>query len=244
MRLIEYVDRVYIIHLPERTDRYKALKGELRNIGIDIHHPKVQFPKPPYPTEANGFPSLGVYSNFIRHLGILKECLKDGIERVWVLEDDAIFRHQLRDEKEQQKLIQRLRQDDWDLCFLGHKIEPEILRTFPPGLVRFSGGFTHMHCYCVNAQVLPKLVHYFEETLINPPGHPRGGRLYIDAAFNMFRELHPEVTALVSNPNLSTQKGCLSNIASRHWYDRYSMINPLTATARSLRDEAWRYQWI
>jgi hypothetical protein len=244
MRLIDLIERIYIIHLPERTDRYQALKAELANIGIDINHPKVHLPKPPYPTDANGFPSIGVYSNFIRHLGILKECLQDQVERVWVLEDDAIFRHQLRDAKEQAKIAQRLLQNDWDLCFLGHKIETKVLRSHPPGLVPSTTHFNHMHCYCVHSRVLPKLTQYFEETLTNPPGHSRGGRLYIDAAFNMFRELHPEVVSLISNPNLSAQKGSPSNIAFRRWYDRFSPLNPMIASARSLRDEIWRYSWI
>lgn len=88
MRLIDVIERIYIIHLPERTDRYQALKAELANIGIGINQPKVYLPKPPYPTNANEFPSIGVYSNFIRHLGILQECLQDQVERVWILERD------------------------------------------------------------------------------------------------------------------------------------------------------------
>jgi glycosyl transferase, family 25 len=240
MRLIDYFERLYIIHLPERTDRYQALSHELAAIGIDITGPKVQLPPPPRPQEANGFPSIGVYSNFIRHLGILKECLKDGVERVWILEDDAIFRRRLRQEVEQDKLIQRLEQNDWDLCYLGHAIEQDALQTYPTGLVPFKGEFLWAHCYCVHARVLPQLVQYFEETLLNPPGHPRGGRLYIDGAFNLFRRFHPDVVTLVSNPNLSSQKGSPSSLANRSWYDRTGAAKPLVTASRLIRDELWR----
>jgi glycosyl transferase family 25 len=244
MQLIDFFDRLYIIHLPERVDRYQALKKELATIGIDIQGSKVRLPKPLYPTDAHGFPSIGVYSNFTRHLGILKECLEEGVERVWILEDDAIFRHQLRQEKEQEELIQRLSQNDWDLCFLGHKISKAALRSQPRGLVPFQDEFLWAHCYCVHARVLPQLVQYLEETLVNPEGHPRGGRLYIDGAFNMFRHLYPEVVTLVSNPNLSSQKGCPSSVAQRRWYDGYTVTRPIIATLRSLRDEAWRFNWV
>jgi hypothetical protein len=244
MRLIDFMDRLYVIHLPERVDRFQALKHELANIGIDIENPKVRFPKPPYPPDANGFPSVGVYSNFIRHLGILKECLADGVERVWILEDDAIFRRQLCSEQEQEKLIQRLKQNDWDLCYLGHKIDPAELRSHPQGLTPFVGDFLWAHCYCVNARVLPQLIAYFEETLRHPAGHPRGGRLYIDGAYNLFRRFHPEVVTLVSNPNLSNQKGTVSSLAARAWYDNFAVTQPVIASLRSLRDEVWRLNWM
>ena len=240
MRLIDFFDRLYVIHLPERVDRYQSLQGELANIGIDIRDPKVRFPAPPYPTDAHGFPSIGVYSNFIRHLGILKECLADGVERVWILEDDAIFRHQVRNEANQEQIIQRLSQDDWGLCFLGHKIAKHELRSYPQGLTPFQGEFQWAHCYCVHARVLPKLIAYMEETLVNPVDHPRGGKMYIDGAYNLFRRLHPEVVSLVSNPNLSSQKGSLSSLASRRWYDKFEVLHPIITSARALRDEIWR----
>ena len=240
MRLIDYFDRLYVIHLPERVDRYQALSAELAAIGVDIKGAKVCFPEPPYPTDAHGFTSVGVYSNFIRHLGILKEALRDGLERVWILEDDAIFRHWLRREEEQEKLIMQLQQADWDICHLGHKISSSDLRSYPAGLVRYQGDFLWAHCYCVHARVLPQLVQYFEETLHNPAGHPRGGRLYIDGAFNLFRQLYPEAVCLVSNPNLSSQKGSSSNLANSKWYGRAALIRPLLTTGRAIRDEAWR----
>ena len=240
MQLIDFFDRLYIIHLPERVDRYRALRRELANIGIDITGPKVRLPEPPRPQEAHGFPSIGVYSNFIRHLGILKECLQDGVERVWILEDDAIFRHRLRKPEEQDKLVQRLSQDDWGLCFLGHAVNQQALRSHEPGLVPFVGDFKWAHCYCVHARALPQLVEYFEETLVNPAGHPRGGRMYIDGALSLFRRFHPEVVSLVSNPNLSSQKGSPSNLANGSWYDRSVITRPLVGVGRSVRDEVWR----
>ena len=55
MRLIDYFERLYIIHLPERTDRYHALSRELAAIGVAIEGPKVRLPPPPRPQESNGF---------------------------------------------------------------------------------------------------------------------------------------------------------------------------------------------
>lgn len=238
--LIDYFDRLYIIHLPEREDRYRALKQELVGLGIDIQGSKVRIPYAPRPQDANEFPSRGVYGNFLSHLEILRESLHDNLSRVWILEDDAIFRHRLRSLNEQNQLVQQLESQDWDICYLGHPLKNE-LREYPKGLVRFSGGFKWAHCYCVHSSVLAKLVGYLEETLINPPGHSRGGRMYIDGAFNVFRRLYPEVNCLVSNPNLSTQKGSISNLAGGRWYDRLNATRFLAENARIFRDEMWRF---
>src|ERR1700691_6109395 len=91
MGILDYLDRLAIVHLPNRTDRYKALKHELSRIGLDIEGPKVSIPDPPMPQIANGFTSRGVYGSFLSHLEILESAYQDGLDTVWVLEDDAIF---------------------------------------------------------------------------------------------------------------------------------------------------------
>ncbi len=238
--LLDYFERLYIIHLPERVDRYRALGTELLNIGIDIQDPKVYIPHAPKPNETNGFTSIGVYGNFLSHLGILREALKDGLENVWILEDDAIFRRKLRQPLEQEKIVQHLTQNHWDLCYLGHHIQKADLRGYPLGLVPYTGEFIWAHCYCVNGKTLHQLVQYMEETLENPSGHPRGGRVYIDGALNLFRRFYPEIVCLVSNPNLSNQKGSPSSLAGGRWYDRMDAMRFLVTAAREIRDELWR----
>ena len=118
MTLYEYFDRIAIIHLPERRDRFESLSAELRGMGVDIRQPKVQIPHAPRPSDENGFPSRGVYGNFLSHLGILRQAWKDGLQTIWVLEDDAIFSRRMC--REQAGLVERLKQCDWDLCFFGH----------------------------------------------------------------------------------------------------------------------------
>jgi glycosyl transferase, family 25 len=235
--LAEVFDRLAIIHLPSRTDRYAALERELRRIGIDIHGAKVQFPDPPMPEHSNGLKSRGVYGNFLSHLDILKTALRDKLSSVWVLEDDAIFRARFR---EDQKWIGReLRQRPWDMCYLGHTLRGE-LRDKPRGLMAYAGPFYWAHCYAVRAHVLPRLVEFLEETLSNPPGHPRGGKIYVDAAYTFFRKLNPDVITLVTNPVLSVQRGSPSGLVEKKWYDSSCVTKPLVAAARALRDEGWR----
>src|ERR1700691_3754585 len=91
MGVLDYFDRLAVVHLPDREDRYRALKHELSRIGIDIECSKVIIPDPPMPESANGFTSRGVYGSFMSHLEIIEGAYRDGLATVWVLEDDAIF---------------------------------------------------------------------------------------------------------------------------------------------------------
>jgi glycosyl transferase, family 25 len=237
MILYDYFDRVSIIHLPDRVDRYRSLSSELSQLGIDIRKPKVQIPHAPVPSDWKGWPSRGVYGNFLSHLGILRQALQDGLQTVWVLEDDAIFSRRMR--REQQRLVEKLQESDWDFCFFGHSLKPELAE-MPKGFVIPNAEFIWAHCYAVHARVLPRLVAYMEQALVLPAHHPEGSRLYIDAAFTIFRRLNPDVVTLVYNPALSVQKGCPSSLNDPKWYDTVAMTRPLVSFARSVRDHWWK----
>src|SRR5437868_5488551 len=112
MTLFDYFDRTSIIHLPERTDRLAALTSELSKVGLDIRSEKVSIPYAPKPSSANGFPSRGVYGNFLSHLGIIQQAYADNLDRVLILEDDAIFSRSF--ESRQQTILESLRSCEWD----------------------------------------------------------------------------------------------------------------------------------
>jgi glycosyl transferase, family 25 len=237
MDLRDYFSRISIIHLPERTDRFKSITTELRGLGLLPGDARVSIPPAPRPADANGFPSRGVYGNFLSHLGILKSALDEGLETVWVLEDDAIFsRCLLRSEG---KIASYLKEHQWDLCYFGHSADLSEQKT---GFVRLPAekGFRWAHCYAAHARVLPRLVSYLQRAVNLPAGHPEGGKLYIDGAFTLFRRFNPDVVALAANPALSIQKGCPSSLAGGHWYDRVAAVAPFVSLARRSRDHWWR----
>ena len=114
MGILDYFDRLAIIHLP---DRLQALTRELSEVGIDIDGSKVQMPDPPLPETSHGFSSSGVYGNFQSHLEIIERAYVEGLESVWVLEDDAIFSRKFRGQ--QAAIAAHLRANDWDLQVRG-----------------------------------------------------------------------------------------------------------------------------
>lgn len=238
MSLLEYFDRISIIHLKEREDRYSALVRELRSMGIGITHTKVCIPEASKPPDANGFPSKGVYGNFLSHLDILKSAQRDNLQSIWILEDDAIFSRRFK--HKQNTIAEYLARSKWDICYFGHTLTQE-LGSLGGGLPRYSGPFYWAHCYAVHARILSRFTGYLEETLHRAPGDPRGAKMYIDAAHTLFRKFNPEVITLVANPVLSVQGGSPSSLSAGRWYDRHAIARPAAKTARAMRDTCWRW---
>ena len=237
LALRDYFDRIAIIHLPEREDRFKSVSGELRALGVDVADTKVRIPPAERPADANGFPSRGVYGNFLSHTGILRAALNEGLTTVWTLEDDAIFSRCLI--RSQEKIVAYLQRTEWDICYFGHSVD---LAGERQGFVRLSAdtGLLWAHCYAVHRRVLSRLVEYLERAITLPRGHPAGGKLYIDAALTLFRRFNPDVVTLAANPALSVQKGGRSSLAGGRWYDQFSAAQPIVAAARGARDYWWK----
>jgi glycosyl transferase, family 25 len=234
---LDFFDRVAIINLPSRPDRLRALGAELARIGFDIGGPKVTIPPAPEPSDADGFPSRGVFGNFLSHLDIIESAWRDGLNNVLVLEDDAIFRAQFQTYPVAEVLGSR----PWDMCFIGHALD---LAPHADGFVRTDAPFKWAHCYAVDRSIMPRLTDYLRKTIERPVGHPAGGKMYIDGAFSLFRQQNPDVISLLSAPCQSSQKGSPSNLAGRRWYDMNSLTRPAVIAARALRDEMWRRSWI
>jgi len=241
MGLLDYFNRLAIIHLPDREDRLRALIKELSACGIDIKDPKVVIPHAPMPATANGFRSRGVYGNLLSHLEILETAYKDGLETVWTIEDDAIFSKRFR--LQQAQIARYLRENEWDLCFIGHSAGKEIPNS-PTGLLRYSGPFIWAHSYAVHRRIMPRLIEFIRRSSEREEGHPEGGKIYIDAAYFFFRQFNPEVVSIVSSPCLSIQKGSQSSLNARKIYDRMFGIRSLATLAREIRDECWRQGWL
>lgn len=64
--------------------------------------------------------------------------------------------------------------------------------------------------------------------------------MYIDGALTMFRTRSLNVVTLVSNPALSIQRGSVSGIADRVWYDKVAALRTILKVYRATRDELWR----
>jgi glycosyl transferase, family 25 len=237
--LRDYVDKVYVINLPKRVDRKAQILGELSRLGFSRYDPKVLFPHAPIVGEPGGFPSPGVRGNFMSHLSILKDAAGAGYDVILVLEDDAIFRSTVYEKDAQVELVRILSDEPWDMFFPGHALTTELEHE-RKGVIRTTMPFKWSHCYMVHKPILDTLIAYLEETMANPAGHPRGGKMYIDGALSMFRGLYPDALVLISNPVLSVQRGSHSSLAGERWHERHTVPRFIVSMLRSARDELWR----
>jgi hypothetical protein len=228
MRIIDFFERTYIINLPQRTDRRRAMLKELEGVEISLVPKKVEIFPAICPTDAGAFPSIGARGCFLSHLNVLKRVKEDCLANVLVMEDDlSISKNFMADEA---NLVNQLSASNWGFVYFGHveKTLPAPKATLQP----FSGNLLTTHFYGVNATILDRLLVFLEELQRRPAGHPDGGPMHIDGAYSTFREQNPDVTTLIASPNLGFQRSSRSDI-SPNWLDRFIISKQLVDLARA-----------
>ena len=85
MKLNEIFDRVAVINLDKRTDRMEEFDRQAKEIGLEyIRYSAVEaIPKELRPTDACR----------LSHLQVLQDAVNDGVQRLFVFEDDAQFKY-------------------------------------------------------------------------------------------------------------------------------------------------------
>ena len=234
----EFFDYLAVINLPSHPERLRSVRAEVASLGIAPG--RLEVPHAPVMADAGGFPSRGVYGNYLSHLGILKEAERRGARHVLVLEDDAIFSRRACDPRQQAVAVAQLAELDWGLWQLGHGIEA-ARRPAQKGIVPSTEGFVGAHAYCVDGASLGELIGWLEMVASRDAGHPEGGKMYIDGALNHYRTSVATRACVISNPTLSIQKGGDSSLGvPKHHVLRYAGASAI-ALMRRCRDEIWRW---
>jgi len=91
MSLFGPFDRIRIVSLPTRTDRRRAVGRELASLGRDRHR-DIDFCDGIRPDDREGFPTVGALGCFLSHAEVLRTAAEDGVERLFIFEDDAMRR--------------------------------------------------------------------------------------------------------------------------------------------------------
>jgi hypothetical protein len=229
--LSDHFDCTYIINLPERKDRRKAIVGELERVGMPLSAGKVELFPAVKPQDKLKFPSIGALGCFMSHYRILSDAIKRKLNNVLIVEDDLLISPQLMENWK--ALRSELNSQDWGIVYLGH-VE-EVPDDCPPRLVPFTQPLLTSHFYAVNGPIIPRLVKYLEEVKQREPGDPRGGPMHLDGALTMFRQANPDVLTLIAHPNFGKQRPSRSNITFR-WYDRFPVFQQASDLGRLLRD--------
>jgi len=220
--LLDLVDAVFVINLPERIDRRRRMDAVLSSIGMSFEQDNVHLFPAVKAAEAAGFPSPGVHGCFLSHKTVFEQARAAGYQRVLILEDDVEFAQkslsliatladQLNGSTPSGFFYFGYEDPDKSSEYAGKQTQSLRLETKP-------GRVVCAHAYVVSADILDSLISHLDECLAGTPGDTELGPMDVDGAFNAFRRRYPEVTATVVEPQLAWQRVTHSDLHARSWH--------------------------
>lgn len=229
--IIEFFDRSYIINLLYRVDRRAQAEREFSKIGIRIPNDKAVFYQAERPSKKGNFPDVGARGNFESHRNVLDLALKDRLRNVLIFEDDVSFRS-IGKEVERQ-IISRLQVEDWDVIYFGY-CEPSDYGLSGP-LTAWSDGVIGAHYYAVNEQFIAPMLQYMNECEKRPCGHPHGGPMTADGAYNHVHRIIPNLRTFLAVPNLAHQRSSRTDVHPTPIFDRIAWLEPAVRGTRAIK---------
>lgn len=237
MRLIDLFERIYVLNLPERTDRLRRVSCQLDAAGMPMSSPKMRRFSAIKPEEREPFAKLGSKGCFLSVLEILDECETDGVGHVLIFQDDAEFTPRFA--ASEPGIAADLGARSWYVAQLGHyplerpgrRAEP-----LPPPpaegalVVPHTGDLIGAHAFAVHGSHRREFIDFLHRLLSRPCGHPDGGPMPIDGALNTFSRVSG-VTRLIAVPSVVGQAQSRSDVTPQP-LDRSPLLRPLASLAR------------
>lgn len=230
LHLFDAFDRICIINLPERTDRRRAVTRELQRQDVAVEGERVRFFAAIRPEASAGFPGIGARGCFLSHLEVIRQARADGVQRLLVLEDDAMFTAELG---RAAALGTSLQEAAWQLAYPGHA---QPARPGPLHWYTSREPLVCSHCYAVHHSALDGIIEYLQACLHRPAGHPEGGPMHYDGALTRLRQGQPDLITLLASRSLAGQRSSRSDVIGPSWLDRL----PAATLLRSVKNSARR----
>ncbi|MEQ8997460.1 MAG: glycosyltransferase family 25 protein [Coleofasciculus sp. B1-GNL1-01] len=235
MKIIDYFDRIYIIYMPERSDRFKHIKNQVHRLGIEKDNNKlVWFPGLKY-EDAAGFPKASVRGCAMSHYMVMKQANEEGVEKLLVLEDDCLFSRRLI--RNEQEIVDELKSSAWDFVYLGHGSKIKHQQQNQGYFIKVAHNqkipLTHFCAY--HGRVMPDLIQMITDSFDRAPGHPEGSPMGFDAYMTVFRRNNPDKITLMASRSLGGQCSSASNLTPGQ-LEQYKLIKPILRQARRLKN--------
>jgi glycosyl transferase, family 25 len=212
--IINYFDHSFVINLPSRADMRRDVKGEFRNLGYKLEFDgsplsqKVSLLRAVHFDGAGSFPSIGARGSTASHAAALAIAATRCSRNVLIFEDDVQFNHVLPGVT---RTILAQIPEHWDVIYFGY-LQPEC-NLKEVGLSLYSDAIIGGHFYAVNGSFFHPLSDYIRKSQSLPAGHPEGGSMGRDGAFNHMSLMHPSIRIFIASPNLATQRASRSDIS-------------------------------
>jgi len=115
LAMLDAFDKIFIINLKSRPDRWAEICEQLEHIGLPASSPKVARFDAVRPADAGGFPSIGARGCFMSHLGVLEQASQEGLSKILILEDDLDFGEAFK--RTWPSTEQQLRSGQWGIFY-------------------------------------------------------------------------------------------------------------------------------
>jgi hypothetical protein len=228
-------EKIYVINLPSRRDRYREMSEQLKTIGLGFDSPFVELFEAVRPDSAGGFPSVGARGCFMSHLGILQKASGEGLSRILILEDDVNFHSDFLPRGAQ--VTSSLRRHAWSIFYGGyHFPEGSEAIEFDGGLVSSDTVIMLTHFVGFQGAAIGIAANYLEAMLQRPAGHPDGGPMHVDGAYSWLRRSHPHLLTYLAAPELGYQRSSRTDLSPPSWYDRAPVARDLVSLARKFKN--------
>lgn len=224
--LFAQFDHCYMISMATRTDRRQQIAKQLARYDLDFETLGIKIFDACRFDDADGFPSIGVRGCFNSHMTLMRRCADSG-KPMLVLEDDICF-----DFARIAEFADRPAAQNWDVLYLGYLYGP---KDGQPKIDRAPDLTTGGHCYAVRPEFARAIADFMETARDRPAGHPDGGKMYRDGAFNFFRGRHPEWLVMASSVPLAVQNSSRSDLTPS-WRDRLFGVRHIVAALRRIRE--------
>jgi len=231
--LLDTFSRVRIINLRARADRRAEVKAELERLGLAVDGDHIAFHDACRPEDAGNFPSIGARGCFTSHFDILAEAQAAGVPNVLILEDDLDFSRDV--EQRLPAVLAKLRAAPWSIFYGGYELPEgeltgDLLSMADPA---FPVRTTHFVAF--NRDAIEAAVPYLSRMAARPNGHPEGGPMHVDGAYNWLRQAYPDFATWLATPMLGHQRPSRTDIHALGFVDRTPVLRELAGIARRVK---------
>jgi glycosyl transferase family 25 len=228
-------DAIYIINLPERTDRKAEMIEQFEHAGISGQSQRLVFFDAFRPQDKGEFPTIGTRGCFLSHLGVLKAALAAGHASILVLEDDLNFVDDFQ--AAFRARLPALQASPWDFAYLGWlRVTPSLPSTEGVVVVPPESAVLGLHMVAIKSTVMSELIAYLEAMLERPAGDPGGGPMHVDGAYGWYRHAHSHRRTVALQPPLGYQRASRTDIHALRWFDRTWGFRSLASALRSMKN--------
>ncbi len=228
-----FVDRIYVINLPERTDRRRELRRQFEQVGWDPDDPAICYFKATKTQEAGPFPSVGARGCFLSHLGVLRAAAQSGFSAIAIMEDDLNFVDDFTDRID--GVREALAAADWSVFYGGYDVERAPASDAAIAAAQPALELRTTHFICLRGSAIALARDYLAAMLTRPAGDPEGGPMHVDGAYQWFRGAFPQLRAFIATPPLGFQRSSKSDVAPQQWFDKTTALAGAVAVLRRLK---------